>query len=231
MVGRLMDSLLLASGLLPKAAPDGTSTGVLYGRNAVLACWDMVCGEATSSLAAIVDGRQLGHAATARGLRLTAASGTTARVISQLHDTGLSRLPPSGDGPGRPVAVRLIPRIPFAMLLADDRYCIVIPRGNAEDLALFITDKEPIHRLQVCFDTLWSMGVADEVKLSADDLDRLILIMLAEGATDQMIGRRLHLSTRTVQRRVQSMMLRLDARTRFQAGLNAARRNWIPPSR
>ena len=57
--------------------------------------------------------------------------------------------------------------------------------------------------------------------------DRDILLLLAGGATDDKISRHLRISPRTTQRRVRALMEALGAQTRFQAGVQAARRRWI----
>lgn len=51
---------------------------------------------------------------------------------------------------------------------------------------------------------------------------RELLGLLADGLSDQAIGRRLGLSRRTVQRRVRSLMDHYSVQTRFQLGLRAA---------
>lgn len=57
--------------------------------------------------------------------------------------------------------------------------------------------------------------------------DRRILGLLAVGATDQQIARSLGISTRTVERRVRTIMDAVGAGTRFQAGVLAAQRDWL----
>ncbi len=79
------------------------------------------------------------------------------------------------------------------------------------------------------FELLWSRavpvppadgeGVADE--------PALILALLAAGAKDEAIARHLRLSLRTVRRRVAALMDQLGASTRFQAGIEAARRGLV----
>jgi DNA-binding NarL/FixJ family response regulator len=54
--------------------------------------------------------------------------------------------------------------------------------------------------------------------------DQQLLALLAAGLTDQAIARKLGVALRTVERRVRRMMDGLGARTRFQAGLQAAAR-------
>ncbi|MGN9843443.1 helix-turn-helix transcriptional regulator [Nonomuraea sp. H19] len=50
-----------------------------------------------------------------------------------------------------------------------------------------------------------------------------VLQLLAQGCTDEAVARNLGLSLRTVRRVTADLMERLDARSRFQAGLKAAR--------
>jgi DNA-binding NarL/FixJ family response regulator len=60
-----------------------------------------------------------------------------------------------------------------------------------------------------------------------DDLRRFLLEALGSGAQDEQIARRLGLSLRTVRRRVAELMEELGAQSRFQAGVEAARRGWL----
>nr|WP_269151130.1 helix-turn-helix transcriptional regulator [Spelaeicoccus albus] len=81
------------------------------------------------------------------------------------------------------------------------------------------------------FELLWTAatplprsGRAD----SADpSIDRDVLLYLASGATDGMIARHLNVSPRTAQRRVRALMESLGAGSRFQAGIQAARRKLL----
>jgi len=57
--------------------------------------------------------------------------------------------------------------------------------------------------------------------------DRDILLLLAGGAIDDMISRRLRTNPRTGQRRVRTLMESLGAQIRSRAGVQAARRRWI----
>ncbi len=59
------------------------------------------------------------------------------------------------------------------------------------------------------------------------DLRRFLLQQLAVGAHDEQIARKLGISLRTVRRRVADLMRELGADTRFQAGVEAARRGWL----
>ncbi|MFJ2646210.1 TrmB family transcriptional regulator [Streptomyces sp. NPDC087420] len=56
---------------------------------------------------------------------------------------------------------------------------------------------------------------------------RALLALLAAGLTDAAIARAQGWSERTTQRRIHRLMTELDATTRFQASLTAARRGWL----
>jgi DNA-binding NarL/FixJ family response regulator len=56
---------------------------------------------------------------------------------------------------------------------------------------------------------------------------RQVLTLLAAGLKDEAIARRLGTTTRTVRRLVQEAMTALDARSRFNVGVEASRRGWI----
>jgi DNA-binding NarL/FixJ family response regulator len=58
-------------------------------------------------------------------------------------------------------------------------------------------------------------------------MESQLLAMLAAGLTDRSIARRLDVSHRTAQKRVQELMDSLGADTRFQAGLQAKARGWL----
>jgi DNA-binding CsgD family transcriptional regulator len=60
-----------------------------------------------------------------------------------------------------------------------------------------------------------------------DEETRTLLSLLAAGLTDAAIARAQGWSERTTQRRVQQLMKRLDAVTRFQASLMAVKRGWL----
>ena len=54
-----------------------------------------------------------------------------------------------------------------------------------------------------------------------------ILALLAEGLKDDVAARRLGLAKRTYRRRLDSVLGKLGATSRFQAGALAAKRGWI----
>lgn len=56
---------------------------------------------------------------------------------------------------------------------------------------------------------------------------RSLLELLAEGHTDESAGRKLAVSTRSVQRTMTVLTQRLGAGSRFQAGVEATRKGWV----
>lgn len=55
----------------------------------------------------------------------------------------------------------------------------------------------------------------------------MLVRLLHAGFKDQAIARQLGVSVRTATRRVAALMRRLDAGTRFQAGVKARERGWV----
>ncbi|WP_206442911.1 LuxR C-terminal-related transcriptional regulator, partial [Candidatus Protofrankia californiensis] len=62
---------------------------------------------------------------------------------------------------------------------------------------------------------------------SPSDSERLLLRLLSLGAKDEAAARHLGVSVRTVRRMIADLMRRMDARSRFQAGILAAERGWL----
>ncbi|ANZ36052.1 hypothetical protein BBK82_08200 [Lentzea guizhouensis] len=130
---------------------------------------------------------------------------------------------------------RLLARVPFKLLVSDDRGAMLgLGEGAPAAHSILIEDSMMIHSLINCFETLWHMATpvvdrrdADDLGLVVDEEGRHLLGLLAAGFTDASISRRLGMSERTVQRRIQWLMKHLGADTRFQAGVNAAKRGWF----
>jgi DNA-binding NarL/FixJ family response regulator len=79
-------------------------------------------------------------------------------------------------------------------------------------------------------DHLWSLGSPLQRgtgRTAGERRDQTILALLGAGASDATIARQTGVSQRTVERRVRALMDQLGAGTRFQAGVQAARRGLI----
>ncbi|RIQ22556.1 helix-turn-helix domain-containing protein [Jiangella rhizosphaerae] len=124
---------------------------------------------------------------------------------------------------------RVAPTLPARMLLIDDRYAMVPAKAGAliTDQLLVVHPSGLLDVLAEVFEETWlramPLRLAPSDQDGQVDDDRVILNLLAAGLTEQSIARHVGASQRTVQRRIKEISGRLGARTRFQAGLQAAR--------
>jgi DNA-binding CsgD family transcriptional regulator len=129
---------------------------------------------------------------------------------------------------------RVLREPPVKVTITDDQAALLAldPPAGAEGslVTLLVHPSGLLDSLIRVFETLWRLAVpADVVDVGQGltDCDREILSMMASGATDDAISRRLGLSRRTVVRRAARLLERLGASTRFQAGVQAAHRGWL----
>ncbi|MFF9901023.1 LuxR C-terminal-related transcriptional regulator [Streptomyces longispororuber] len=105
------------------------------------------------------------------------------------------------------------------------------PRDPAAG-ALHVTDPGLVAPLLVLFDQVWSSATPlDAVRPAAGDApsgtELALLGLVAQGRTDAAAAARLHISHRTARRIMAALMERLGARSRFEAGVKAARLGWL----
>ncbi|CUU53570.1 hypothetical protein Ga0074812_10168 [Parafrankia irregularis] len=108
---------------------------------------------------------------------------------------------------------------------------------GTESLALIVRSPALANLVTQLFEQIWetaeplAVEADGERESGSDDLpsdsERLLLRLLSLGVKDEAAARHLGVSVRTVRRMVADLMLRLDARSRFQAGTVAARRGWL----
>jgi DNA-binding CsgD family transcriptional regulator len=129
---------------------------------------------------------------------------------------------------------------PLRMLLVDGE-AVMLPLATGDDavrIAMVARGGPLLVALEDIFEELWRTGAAVDTLVDntlVDDAlagrptaeDCSILSLLAAGATDDGIGRRLGVSARTAHRRVRELMARLGVQTRFQAGAQAVRSGWL----
>ena len=126
---------------------------------------------------------------------------------------------------------RMLTDVPFKMCLVDDRVAMVaLDPESASVRSALVYPSALLQALTLVFESCWQRAVPVDAAAGQpgiSDEDRQLLALLAAGVKDDAIGRQLGLSVRTMRRRVRSLLDLLDARTRFQAGMEATRRNWI----
>lgn len=122
---------------------------------------------------------------------------------------------------------------PIKLLIADRKLALAYDAklGRVQD-SLIVHPSFLLDALVMLFDLLWAQSVplhvdgipgvpGEDIALSG--LDRQLLGLLAAGAKDERIARQLGIGLRTVRRRTAHLMTVLGARTRFQAGMKAAK--------
>lgn len=130
---------------------------------------------------------------------------------------------------------RVITGAPFKLLIADDDQAMIAltdeSRGTAS--ALMVRPSTLLDGLSRMFEGMWRFAVAlrpadpDPGADLPSEAESWLLAMLAAGMTDKTIARRSGIGPRTVQKRVQQLMERLEVDTRFQAGVRAKARGWL----
>ena len=129
-----------------------------------------------------------------------------------------------------------------ARLLVFDRQAGMIPSHTADNrrAALRLEGEGVAAMLVLSFDLVWSQATTGErdglpPRIEAPgaegptDLDRILLQLLSMGVKDEAAARHLGVSVRTVRRQIADLMVRLEAGSRFEAGMQAAMRGWLRP--
>ncbi|PPK65586.1 hypothetical protein V5P93_005058 [Actinokineospora auranticolor] len=162
-----------------------------------------------------------------RGLDLPRGAGVQRRRIVFTGNPGVVA---SGVDPALPDATRVVGHaFPWSVLAVRDSLMVV--RDEAAGLFRVVTGaRELTNTVTLLHDALWA--ALPRVAFDADTRVpprhlRPVLESLADGATDQAAQRQLAMSSRTFNRRTSELLAMLDARSRFQAGVEAARRRWV----
>ncbi|MFJ6619235.1 LuxR C-terminal-related transcriptional regulator [Kitasatospora sp. NPDC091335] len=130
-------------------------------------------------------------------------------------------------------AVRTAPVLPLRMILVDNATAIVpIDPEDPRKGAVLLRSPGVIAALRALFEQTWeqSRPFGESVQRDPHGLtaqERELLRLLAEGLTDERAGQRLGVSLRTVRRMMADLMVRMDARSRFQAGIHVAGLGWL----
>ncbi|MGK4580780.1 helix-turn-helix domain-containing protein [Kitasatospora sp. HPMI-4] len=122
---------------------------------------------------------------------------------------------------------RILPELPLKLAVVDARWAVLpVSAGTELQHVLLVRPSSLLDALIGLFELYWSQAMrfpAADAESEPEDRRQRLLGLLAAGLTDESIARQLGVSTRTVQRWVRELMDRFGARTRFQAGIQAAR--------
>ncbi|MEO6090668.1 MAG: helix-turn-helix transcriptional regulator [Umezawaea sp.] len=129
--------------------------------------------------------------------------------------------------------IRVVPALPMRVVLFDED-CALVPSDptNCELGAIELRSLGAVAAVRALFDQVWSIADPWDDAPQPDHngllpRERELLRLLAAGHTDEAASRQLGLSLRTVRRLVARLMDLLAADSRFEAGVNAAKRHWI----
>ncbi len=131
--------------------------------------------------------------------------------------------------------VRTTPTLPLRMLLVDRRSAVLTVRGDGSAAsALVVSERDVLVPMVALFQAIWSAATPlcaavrqDPCLLSPQE--KHVLRLLSKGYTDEAVGRHLGVSPRTARRVSSTLMTRLGARSRFQAGARAAAQGLVEP--
>jgi sugar-specific transcriptional regulator TrmB/DNA-binding CsgD family transcriptional regulator len=132
---------------------------------------------------------------------------------------------------------RVLAAVPVKLVVADSDVAILplVPGPGQPGRAVVLHTPVMVEPFAALFESLWSRAIPvgpespAEPALSdaAQPDERALVMLLAAGMKDGAIARHLRVSERTVNRRIAELIDRLDAHTRFQAGVQAAHRGWL----
>ncbi|WP_030018077.1 helix-turn-helix domain-containing protein [Streptomyces monomycini] len=131
--------------------------------------------------------------------------------------------------------VRTVPSLPIRMLIMDRTTALIpVTRDDSSVGAVVLRGDGILAALCGLFESTWERAAPlgsnkaqerDERGLTSAEAE--VLKLLAKGHTDELIAKRVGVSSRTVRRIAADVMEKLDARSRFQAGAQAALVGWI----
>lgn len=131
--------------------------------------------------------------------------------------------------------VRTVPSLPNRMIIYDRRVAIIAADyGNTAAGAAVISAQGIVVTLCALFESTWedALPLGVPAQRGAGELTPQhaeALRLLAQGHTDQAVANRLGVSARTARRIATDLMVHLDARSRFQAGVIANQRGYLSP--
>jgi sugar-specific transcriptional regulator TrmB/DNA-binding CsgD family transcriptional regulator len=217
----------------------GDVVEIIEGREAIVARHQQLQRQAQAEIITfesppyLSDVTQLNHAElsrldrgiSVRGVYASASLTYPGRVESLRHEVAAGE------------EARVLPEVPLKMSVVD-RTAALVPLTMDPDgfeHAIVLGPCTLLDALVGLFDVLWTRAIPLDRALAGEvvaepawgQVDRDVLVLLTSGATDDAIARQLQVSVRTVRRRIALLLTTLDARTRFQAGVQAQRRGLI----
>jgi DNA-binding CsgD family transcriptional regulator len=160
--------------------------------------------------------------------------GLSVRIICPTSWTGRTEAP-RGIATLGGALIRTVTNPPLELHLFDRSVAVIVATPAAPDAPAFVVHGQPLaYTIQCFFENSWSHGAAVAEPGNSYEIDHLapadekaLMQLLADGMKDETVARTLGCSVRTVRRRVSEILEKLDSTSRFQAGVEAARRGWV----
>jgi len=134
----------------------------------------------------------------------------------------------------RGTRIRTTPLLPQRLLIVDRQVAMVpLDPGDPSAGAVCTTNPGLVDQLVAFFEQIWADATPLEEPRPVESdtgltsVERKLLVLLAAGSTDEAAAKRLGVSGRTVRRIMADLMERLDASSRFEAGMRAKERGWL----
>ncbi|MGW7285792.1 LuxR family transcriptional regulator [Streptomyces sp. NPDC054847] len=130
---------------------------------------------------------------------------------------------------------RVLPSLPVKLVIIDEAYALVslsISEADVHNTVVIVQPCGLFSALIGLFEQSWELAIPfhggdPQPQQRLLPADRRLLSLLAAGVADDVIAREIGVSRRTLFRRMEILMTRLGARTRFQMALQAERRGWL----
>lgn len=149
--------------------------------------------------------------------------GVRFRILCDPHDL------PSDYAVGRGVQVRVLPELPFRGAIVDRSTAVVmLDRKSPNERGLLVRASPLLDGLALLYEISWSRASPMTGRPgSLTSAEAEVMTLMAAGFKDEAMARHLAVTTRTIRRRVQAVLTALNARSRFEAGVEAARRGLV----
>jgi sugar-specific transcriptional regulator TrmB len=130
---------------------------------------------------------------------------------------------------------RALPSLPVRLAIADRvlAICPLVPdasRGVGQPSAALIRSSELLDALCALFESYWERATPVLDDGTEQEPDKLLLSLFVAGLPDKSIGTHLGVSRRTVQRRLDRLMVIAGVDTRAGLAFQAGRRGWLGPA-
>lgn len=126
----------------------------------------------------------------------------------------------------------VLPYVPLRMVTFDQKLALVARQSDHKDkAALVIRDPNLVHIFTQLFEFTWELSepflTASTDNSPLTSTQQAILQGLASGYSDEVIARRLNINVRTCRRHIAWVLEKLNAESRFQAGIKARDAGWV----